>query len=512
VWIEGHEDIASKFLSVTLPPEVDLGEDTFFCEGDTYTIDAGEGYAEYEWNTGDTTQTIGVQTEGEYWVNAKNATGCWGGDTIVLNAFEKPTVNLGSDLEFCEGELHELDAGTGYESYLWSTGDQTQTLVVQNTGNYWVEVTNDLGCPNRDTVFVKFNVKPVADAGSTQSIDQGQTTTLTGSASGGSGNYTFSWEPAAMLEQSDIPNPKTLPLINPTIFKLVVTDGKGCTSSTDQVLVNINGSTLAAFPVAEPDLICQGDLTEVMANASGGGGEYTYEWTSDPSGFISSDQSFTAKPNESIIYKLKVTDQFGSTFENDVQVNVIQLETINLIPDNIPPFGVDTIKVCVRDSVLLDAGNDSDPETTTYYWVESNSLSRYNKIVTNGNWFDVQTHEVRVNYGGETDCETMGIVTIIFDLGICKLGLEDSPIDDKAIDLFPNPNQGTFTLKMNREIKDLQVKVFDLNGREVLNEIIPGNYPPGYQQKIGIELNRKGMYFVHLSTKNFHLVKKMFVR
>jgi hypothetical protein len=66
VWIEGHEDIASKFFNVAVPPEVDLGEDTFFCEGDTYVIDAGAGYESYLWNTGDTTQTLAVQTAGTY--------------------------------------------------------------------------------------------------------------------------------------------------------------------------------------------------------------------------------------------------------------------------------------------------------------------------------------------------------------------------------------------------------------------------------------------------------------
>ena len=512
VWIESHEDIASKFISVTLPPEVDLGEDTFFCEGDTYIIDAGEGYAEYIWNTGDTTQTIGVQTAGEYWVNAKNTTGCWGGDTIVLNAFEKPTINLGNDLEFCDGELYELDAGPGYESYLWSTGDETQTLVVQTTGDYWVEVTNDLGCPNRDTVFALFNEKPLANAGATQSIDQGQTAVLDGSATGGSGNYSFHWEPSEKLEQNDIPNPQTKALTQPTIFTLVVTDGKGCVSSSETVLININGSTLAAYPFAQPDLICQGDMTEISANAVGGGGEYTYEWSSDPVGFTNDNPDFSDSPDQTTTYKLKVYDQFNNFFEDEVVVTVIPLEVINLIPDGIPPFGQDTIKVCVRDSVLLDAGRDDDPATTTYYWVESNTLSRYNKVVTNGNWFDVQTHEVRVNYGGETACETKGVITIIFDFKLCQLGIGDTPVDDKAIDLYPNPNQGVFTLKMNREIEDLQVKVFDLNGREMLEQTIPGNYPPGYQQKIGIGLEKKGMYFVHLSTNDFHLVKKMFVQ
>jgi PKD repeat protein len=509
VWIQGEEDIASKLLTVSEPPDVDLGEDTFFCEGDTHILDAGEGYDSYTWSTGETTQTIGVTVAGTYWVEVYDAVGCNNADTLILNAYEKPTIDLGSDMEFCEGTLHEIDAGSGYASYLWSTGDTTQTLVINTTGDYWVEVKNNLGCPNRDTVNITFNAKPVAEAGPTQTIDQGQTTTLDGSASSGTGPYSYLWEPANLLVQNDIPNPQTLEIIQPTIFTLVVSDSKDCVSNSDQVLINLTGSTLSAFPFASPSELCEGEETTITANASGGGGAYTYEWTSEPPGFTSSEASFTDTPPYSRRYNLIVRDQFDNSYSSFVEVNVISLAPIDLVPDNINPIGPDTIAVCVKDSVYLDAGSDDDPPTTTYFWTKSNTLGRYYRASTNGNWIDIQTHEVLVNYGGETGCESKGVITIFFDFNECFIGVDESTVDDNAISLYPNPNTGNFSLTMNREVKNLNVKIFDVNGALLYEDRLSGRYNTGFTRDFSLTLDEQGIFIVHLSTDDFHLVKKM---
>ena len=52
-------------------------------------------------------------------------------------------VDLGDDIVTCE-EFIILDAGEGYDSYLWSTGENTQTIEVNESGNYNVEAVNNL--------------------------------------------------------------------------------------------------------------------------------------------------------------------------------------------------------------------------------------------------------------------------------------------------------------------------------------------------------------------------------
>ena len=65
--------------------------------------------------------------------------------------YEDP-IDLGSDVFVCEGN-YVLDAGSGYDTYLWSTGDTTQTITVSQTGEYFVSTP----CTSADTVFVTLN-------------------------------------------------------------------------------------------------------------------------------------------------------------------------------------------------------------------------------------------------------------------------------------------------------------------------------------------------------------------
>ena len=134
--------------------------------------------------------------------------------------------------------------------------------------------------------------------------------------------------------------------------------------------------------------------------------------------------------------------------------------------------------------MYLRGRHDSDPPTTTYYWVNANKLDRFYKATTNGNWIDIQTHEVKVNYGGETDCETHGIITIIFDFNECAIDVPESTLDDHSIELYPNPNHGSFSLVMQKQVEDLNIRIFDMKGQEVYTEFKSGKWPEGHRHNI----------------------------
>jgi len=72
----------------------------------------------------------------------------------IVNDF---TVNLGPDQFITSGETITLNAGNANNSYLWSTGDTTQTITINNepeNGLVWVTVFNEFGCATSDTVSV----------------------------------------------------------------------------------------------------------------------------------------------------------------------------------------------------------------------------------------------------------------------------------------------------------------------------------------------------------------------
>jgi|GEM_PF-3103414 len=65
-----------------------------------------------------------------------------------------PIVDLGVDTLLCGGTGYSLDAGNAGSSFLWSTGDITQTLSIDSTDTYSVTVTNAFGCEGTDNVLI----------------------------------------------------------------------------------------------------------------------------------------------------------------------------------------------------------------------------------------------------------------------------------------------------------------------------------------------------------------------
>ncbi len=93
-------------------------------------------------------------------------------------------VDLGPDTGSCIGLSLNLDAGPGFNSYLWNTGATTRIVSVSNTGTYSVTVSDPFGCISTDEINASFYDYPVAIAGSDTSICEFYPVTLEGTASG----------------------------------------------------------------------------------------------------------------------------------------------------------------------------------------------------------------------------------------------------------------------------------------------------------------------------------------
>jgi peptidyl-prolyl cis-trans isomerase B (cyclophilin B) len=145
------------------PPIVFLGNDTTLSEDDSIILDAANPGSSYTWSTGQSSQTILVNSVGVYWVQVSNCAGN-ASDTILIdnppNGVDPPIVQLGEDAVLSEGESIILDAGNAGAAYLWSTGETTKTITVDTTGVYWVDVTNNAGTGS-DTIIVEMAYKTI---------------------------------------------------------------------------------------------------------------------------------------------------------------------------------------------------------------------------------------------------------------------------------------------------------------------------------------------------------------
>lgn len=112
-----------------------------FCPGDSVVIMAPEGFETYSWSNGVTdANTISVTEGGNYSIVVTDAEGC-GGISNVVSVLEiigdAPTIEIDGDLNICDGSDIEMVASEA-ASWLWSTGEETQSIVVSSSGIYSV--------------------------------------------------------------------------------------------------------------------------------------------------------------------------------------------------------------------------------------------------------------------------------------------------------------------------------------------------------------------------------------
>ena len=166
VTVVTDECVLSDTITVTFTPgpDADFGPDMTICPGGTILLDAGEG-AFYFWQDGSTNQFFEVTEPGYYNVSVYDQSFlCFDTEDINITPGEEPSVNLGPNQELCEGESVTLNAGNSGANFLWNTGATTQTLTVNSSGTYSVEV-DEGGCVGEDEVNITVFEIPVFDLG-----------------------------------------------------------------------------------------------------------------------------------------------------------------------------------------------------------------------------------------------------------------------------------------------------------------------------------------------------------
>ncbi|MCX6278974.1 MAG: PKD domain-containing protein [Bacteroidetes bacterium] len=179
---------------------------------------------------------------------------------------------------------------------------------------------------------VTINPLPLVNAGADQTIAYGVSTTLNGQSLGGTAPLSYYWEPAARIAsgQSTL-TPQTTILTQTTTFTLHSTDSKNCTTS-DNVIVFLNGNPLIVSCTATPNVFCgNGGLVQLSATVTGGSGNYSYLWSSNPSGWNSTIQNPLVTPDVTTTFTLVVNDGFSSA-SNTVQVTVNPIPFITTWP------------------------------------------------------------------------------------------------------------------------------------------------------------------------------------
>ncbi|WP_438962706.1 T9SS type B sorting domain-containing protein [Nonlabens sp.] len=157
-------------------------------------------------------------------------TDCYDTSTFGIEVFERPVISNQGPITICAGVNEVLDAGPGYTSYLWSTGETTQTITVNRGDDYEVTVFNADGCDSTARIVVI-----ESDVAVIQRIDVEQfevnTNQLTAIVTG-SGDYEYSLDDFVYQDSPRFNN------LYPGYYTIYVRDKNGCgTVSMEAVII-----------------------------------------------------------------------------------------------------------------------------------------------------------------------------------------------------------------------------------------------------------------------------------
>ena len=355
-------------------PEVELREDTTICSGDKLTLIANNP-GTYNWSSTDTSSEIEIDQAGVYRLEITNVFGCTEADSMELWVQELPIVNLGNDTTICKEQSILFDSKNQDLNHLWSNGESTSQITVENSGFYSVTVTDTIGCSKSDTVELFVRNLPVLDIGNDTSICEGKSIILFG------GNIGFNhlWN---TLETSN-----SISVSSKGTYDVLVTDSFGC-SKSDSIKISIN--ELPIINLGNDTALCDGQSIELNAeNISFNSVWSTGETTSKITAYIEGT------------YSVEVTNDKGCVGSDSLTLLINDIPTIDI--------GDDTT-ICLGENIELIAKTSA----LEYYWNTGDSSK--NILVSKNGLYSVEV----INLKGCKGIDSMKLM--VQELPIVNLG------------------------------------------------------------------------------------------
>jgi gliding motility-associated-like protein len=330
-WVQVTSDngcASADEISVSFfPPfDIDIGNDTIVCEGDTLILDPGDGFLDFLWQDGSTNQTYEVSETGIYILIVTNMDGCQGVDSAYVEVDETPTiVDLGNDTTLCGGETYLIDPGS-YNEYLWQDGSTDSVYLVSEEGTYFLSA---LGGCNWDTDSINIGYHPAVqvDLGADTNICYGQYLHL----DVGFSFFSVEWEDGSTSNTHNV--------YESGLYYVEVEDINSCIGN-DTIVVEVGNKV----ELGQDTSFCQGE--DMILDA--GFGFDTYSWNSGSTGRY---ESIT----QTGMYLVVVGYTYGCTSVDSVFVEMIDLPVCDLGDEN---------TLCEGDTIVL-SGPDGNYD---YFW------------------------------------------------------------------------------------------------------------------------------------------------
>jgi hypothetical protein len=259
---------------------------TTFCQGDSVILDAGSGYRNYLWSTGEKVQRIVVRTSGRYWVSFESMIGCAGSsDTVTITVRPRPSATISGPVSVCPNGTASYAATTAPGlQYLWSVSggggslqgsnvspDITVSWGASGQGKVHLRVVDSTsGCfaESEIDVAVGGGVKPAIVGNRSPRLCAGDSIEL----DAGPGYATYLWSTGATSRK--------ITVSTVGVYTVKVSVAGGCSGTSDAYTVSRNPDPTPVITALGPTTFCPGGTVELDA----GGGYSSYSWSNGGNG------------------------------------------------------------------------------------------------------------------------------------------------------------------------------------------------------------------------------------
>ncbi len=227
-------NIHSQIIHVVFrnPLTPNLGVTRIKCANDSLTIMPPRGYKQYDWfpdyrmqRGEDESIILFPSVDTTYQLTVHDDAGCAGQTQIRINNYPATAISIGNDTTICPDGVARFTAGTGFTSYSWSNGSKANFIVVNEAGNYSVEVTDRNNCRVRDTIVVRTFPQPSVQISGSTLLCRDQMQML----DAGAGFSDYLWQNGMHSEWYNI--------LDTGFYKVTVTDKNLCTA-TDSIHIS----------------------------------------------------------------------------------------------------------------------------------------------------------------------------------------------------------------------------------------------------------------------------------
>lgn len=308
---------------------VQISEGQDICVGETVQLSATEGFPIYEWSTGGNTHQISVSptTTTTYTLSVTRKPGC----VVVLNTIvrvhEHPEAMIFGDSIICENNVNMLTAAPA-DSYVWSTGDTTKSIMANGVGDYSVILNTRYGCSVTAHHSITQELPaPIPQITGNNIICNGEESIFTAS-----GADNFEWNTGAHSESISVNTAGT--------YSVTCVHPNGCSATGYRTLIN-----------ASPQIIITGDTSICIGQTSivEATGGYSYHWSTGENSPL-----LVTTPTQTTTRILEATSESGCQSSRIVTIAVNPLPNPSILGESV---------FCQGDSSTLYASGGVD-----YLW------------------------------------------------------------------------------------------------------------------------------------------------